>query len=138
MKSEFPTAITSLDAAGSHLRVSATFLSQSSVRPVAEVVRETPKRAVPGDQRQFPISAASSTGRCNIIQCIDSTMLPRENHRFGCTLSKPSHGSVPAGLTTASNFNLCFQRKVDSSSNVFANYAIAIVTLNSALLSGFQ
>jgi hypothetical protein len=34
---------------------------------------------------QFPVTAASSTGRCNTIQCIDSTMLARENHLFGCT-----------------------------------------------------
>jgi len=30
------------------------------------------------------VNAASSTGRSNTIQCIDSTILPRENHLFGC------------------------------------------------------
>jgi len=30
------------------------------------------------DFGQVPINAASSTGRCNTIQCVDSTMLPRE------------------------------------------------------------
>jgi hypothetical protein len=32
---------------------------------------------------QLLINAASSTGGCNTIQCIDSTMLPRENDLFG-------------------------------------------------------
>jgi len=36
-------------------------------------------------------------------------MLARENHLFGCTRSKPSQGSVPAGLTLASDFSFCFQ-----------------------------
>jgi hypothetical protein len=31
------------------------------------------------------INAASSTGQCNTIQCVDSTMLAQENHLFGCT-----------------------------------------------------
>jgi hypothetical protein len=30
-----------------------------------------------------PVTRASSTGRCNSIQCVDSRMLPRENHPFG-------------------------------------------------------
>jgi hypothetical protein len=63
----------------------------------------------------FPANAASSTGRCNTIQCIDSTMLARENHLFGCTRSKPSQGSVPAGLTLMSDFSFCFQCQADSS-----------------------
>src|SRR5580704_8281248 len=29
--------------------------------------------------RTFPISAASSDGRCNTIQCVDLAMLPRKN-----------------------------------------------------------
>jgi hypothetical protein len=33
----------------------------------------------------------------------------------GCTRSKPSQGSVPAGLTLASDFSFCFQCKVGSS-----------------------
>jgi len=37
-------------------------------------------------------------GRCHAIQCIDSTMLPRANHPFGCIRSKPTRGSVPDGL----------------------------------------
>src|ERR1700720_1925032 len=28
--------------------------------------------------KSCPVSAASSTGRCNTIQCVDSTMLPRD------------------------------------------------------------
>jgi hypothetical protein len=79
------------------------------------------KRRLPADHRrvqkipqrlrrnQCPINAASSTGRCNTIQCIDSTMLPWENHRFGCAWSKASQGSVPAGLTSASHSGYCFQ-----------------------------
>ncbi len=30
------------------------------------------------DDLTFPVIRASSTGRCNTIQCGDSTMLPRE------------------------------------------------------------
>jgi hypothetical protein len=56
-----------------------------------------------------PVSRASSTGRCNTIQCVDSTMLARENHLFGCTRSRPSQGSFPAGLTPTSDFGFCFQ-----------------------------
>src|SRR5277367_5791755 len=58
---------------------------------------------------QSPITRASSTGRRNTMQCIDSTMLARENHLFDCTRSKPSQSSVPAGLTLASDFGFCFQ-----------------------------
>jgi hypothetical protein len=61
------------------------------------------------------MNAASSTDRCNTIQCIDSTMLPRENYLFGCVRPKPSQGSVPAGSTIASDFGFCFQCKVGSS-----------------------
>jgi hypothetical protein len=58
------------------------------------------------------MNTASSTGRCNTTQCIDSTTLPRENHLFGCTRSKPSLGSVPAGLALANDFSFCFQCEV--------------------------
>ena len=61
------------------------------------------------------ISRASSTGRCNTIQCIDSAMLPRKNRPFGCTRPKSSQRSVPAGLTLASDFGFCFQCQVGSS-----------------------
>src|SRR5580658_2489818 len=64
---------------------------------------------------QCPVSAASSTGRCNTIHCIDSTMLARENHLFGCTWSKPSQSSVPAGLALVSDFGSCFQCQAGSS-----------------------
>jgi|SRR5271156_46069 hypothetical protein len=59
--------------------------------------------------------SASSTGRRNTIQCTDSTMLARENHLFGCTRSKPSQGSVQAGLALASDFSFCFQCQAGSS-----------------------
>jgi hypothetical protein len=62
-----------------------------------------------------PVNGASSTGRCNTIQGTDSTMLPRENHLFGCTRSKPSQSSVPAGLALASDFGFCFQCQAGSS-----------------------
>ncbi len=42
-------------------------------------------------------------------------MLPQENYLFGCTRSKSSQGSVPAGLALASDFSFCFQCKVGSS-----------------------
>ena len=76
---------------------------------------EAPKAQDKETDPQFPVSAAGSNGRCNTIQCIDSKMLPRENHLFGCTWSKPKQGSVPTGLTLASDFSLCFQWQVGSS-----------------------
>ena len=30
----------------------------------------------------FPVTAASSEGRCNTIQCVDSAMLPQEKRSF--------------------------------------------------------
>jgi DNA-binding winged helix-turn-helix (wHTH) protein len=66
------------------------------------------------DRLHFEITA-SSTGRCNTIQCIDSTMLAWENGLFGRTWPKPSQGSVPAGLTLASDFGFCFQCQAGSS-----------------------
>jgi hypothetical protein len=48
----------------------------------------------------------------NTLQCIDSTMLPRENYLFGCTRSKSSQGSGPADLTITSDFCFSFQCKV--------------------------
>ncbi len=63
----------------------------------------------------FPVTAASSTGRCNTIQCIDPTMLARENQLFGCGRLKPSQGSVPASLTLTSDFGFCFQCQEGSS-----------------------
>jgi hypothetical protein len=62
-----------------------------------------------------PITAASSTGQCNTIERIDSAMLPWENYLFNRTHSKPSQGSVPAGLTLASDFSFCFPCQVGSS-----------------------
>jgi hypothetical protein len=38
-------------------------------------------------------------------------MLARENQLFGCARLKPSQGSVPAGLTLASDSSFCFQCK---------------------------
>jgi hypothetical protein len=43
------------------------------------------------------------------IQYIDSTMLPREHHPFGCKGSKPNQSSVPPDLTLAGDFRFCFQ-----------------------------
>jgi hypothetical protein len=65
---------------------------------------------------QFLVNAASSDGRRNTIQCIDSTKLARENRLFSCTWSKPIQSSVPAGLTLASDFGFCFQCQAGSSS----------------------
>jgi hypothetical protein len=61
------------------------------------------------------VSRAGSTGRCNTIQCVDSAMLARQNHLFGCTRSKPSQSSVPAGLNPTSDFGFCFQCQAGSS-----------------------
>jgi hypothetical protein len=62
-----------------------------------------------------PVTRASSTGRCNTIQCVDSAMLPRENYLFGCTRPKPYQGSVLAALARASDVSFCFQYKGGSS-----------------------
>ena len=58
---------------------------------------------------QCLVSRASSTDRCNTFQCIDSTLLAREDHVFCCTRSKPTQGCVPAGPTVASDLSFCFQ-----------------------------
>jgi len=50
-----------------HHEQSAQFLRRSRM----DIVRR------PG--AKLLISRASSTGRCNTIQCVDSTVLPREN-----------------------------------------------------------
>jgi hypothetical protein len=51
-------------------------------------------------------------GRCNTIQCVDSAMLPWEDHLIGFTWTRPSQASVLAALTLASDFGFCFQCKV--------------------------
>jgi hypothetical protein len=61
-------------------------------------------RAGPG----FYTVMGQSTGRCNTIQCVNSTLLPRENYAFGCIRSKRSQGSVPAGQTLVSDFGFFF------------------------------
>ena len=42
-------------------------------------------------------------------------MLPRENHLFAFTWTKPSQGSIPAGLIPVSDFGFCFQCQPGSS-----------------------
>jgi hypothetical protein len=42
-------------------------------------------------------------------------MLPLETQLFGCTWSRPSQGSVPAGITLVSDFGFCFQCQAGSS-----------------------
>ena len=61
------------------------------------------------------MNAASSTGRRDTIQRADSTMLARENHPYGRARLKLGQGSVPAGLTLASDLRCCFQWRVSSS-----------------------
>jgi hypothetical protein len=52
------------------------------------------------DETTCTLKRASSTGRCNTIQCIDSTLLARENQLFGCARPKPSQGlAVGTGRT---------------------------------------
>ena len=75
------------------------------------VIGEDTGSTRPSEQLQL----ASSTGRCNTLQYVDSAMLLRENHLFGCTRPKPSQGSVLAGLTLASDFGFCFQCQAGSS-----------------------
>jgi hypothetical protein len=55
-----------------------------------------------------PVSAASSTGRCNTLQRVDSIILPRGTDLFDCTWSKPSQDSVPADLAIPSNLAFVF------------------------------
>jgi hypothetical protein len=53
-----------------------------NVTPVRGILAENPlKHKIQGNWvvGQFPITASSSTGRRNTIQCIDSAMLSREN-----------------------------------------------------------
>src|ERR1700719_4467695 len=50
---------------------------------------------LPYQDLTFPVTAASSAGRCNTIQSVDPTLLPLENGR---TRSKPSKGNVSADL----------------------------------------
>src|ERR1700693_171339 len=61
------------------------------------------------------ISRAGSTGRCNAIQCIDSTVLPRKKHLFGCTRARLGQGSVLVDPALASDCSFCFQCQVGSS-----------------------
>ena len=42
-------------------------------------------------------------------------MLARENHLFAFTWTKPSQGSIRAGLTLVSDFGFCFQCQPGSS-----------------------
>jgi hypothetical protein len=69
----------------------------------------------PAQASAVPDPRCRSTGRRNTIQCIDSTMLPRENHLFGYTRSKCSQGNVSAGLIPASDFSFCFRCEAGSS-----------------------
>src|SRR5271156_3958353 len=85
-----------------------------------------------------PVTRASSTGRCNTIQCVDSAMLPREYRLFGCTRPKPRQGSVPAGLTLASDSGLCFQCKGGSSLVLRRPIEITALTRRYSRLGDFQ
>jgi hypothetical protein len=64
---------------------------------------------------QYLINSASSTGRCNTIQWIESTMPGRENHLFSSARLKRSQGSVPTRLTLISDLGSCFQCQAGSS-----------------------
>ena len=59
-------------------------------------------------RKQCLVSRASSDGRLNTIQYVDSIMLPRRTHLFGCDRAEPRQGSVSAALTLASDFTSCF------------------------------
>src|SRR6267378_4306323 len=67
------------------------------------------------DSRRRLITTAGSTGRCNTLQRVDSTMLAKENHLFGCDLLKPSQGSLSTDLTLASDSSLYFHCRLGSS-----------------------
>jgi hypothetical protein len=79
------------------------------------VVPRTREDLPPVVRAQCLINAASSTGRCNTIQCLDSAVLPRKNYLFGCARLRPNPGSVPAGLTLTSDLGFCFQCQAGSS-----------------------
>jgi hypothetical protein len=57
------------------------------------------------------------------VQTVDATpsdqvirqRFPWATDPFGCTRSKTYQGGVPADLTLAGDFSVCFQRFVDSS-----------------------
>ena len=57
---------------------------------------------------KFPITAASSDGRCNTLQCTDSAVLLGKRYLFGRPRSKPSQGCVLADLTLASDLAFVF------------------------------
>jgi hypothetical protein len=61
------------------------------------------------------MSRASSTGRCDTIQCIDSTKLARENHLFGRARLEPSQGCVSAAITLTGDVGIRFQSQAGSS-----------------------
>jgi hypothetical protein len=60
------------------------------------------------------ITAAGSTGRCNTIQCIDSTMLPRKNLSFWLYSLKSKPGLCSGLSNPSERFSLSFQCKVGS------------------------
>jgi len=66
-------------------------------------------------KRTSPVSRVVSMGRCNTLQRVDSTMLAKENHLFGCDLLKPSQGSLSTDLTLASDSSLYFHCRLGSS-----------------------
>jgi len=78
----------------SHLSVMRIRLAGRAQIQVSRVTGQVPYR-----NSTSPVTPASSTGRCNTIQCIDSAMLLHENHRCGCAWSKASQRSVPAVLS---------------------------------------
>jgi hypothetical protein len=59
----------------------AQFPSPGTVEESSIQLNPNPKGAKRGAEASdltCPVSAASSTGQCNTIQCVDSTILPRE------------------------------------------------------------
>ena len=83
-----------------------------SSRPLAAIAQSA--KAIEAKQRS-PDKRYRLNWSAQHHQCVDTTLLPRKNQLFSRARSKPSQGSVPAGLTLASNFSFCFQCQVDSS-----------------------
>ena len=79
----------------------------------ALVLRDLTMGYLTGEGICFSDCAASSPGRRNTIQCIDSSVRPPENHLFRSAGSKLSQDSVPAGLARASDLVFVFNVRWD-------------------------
>ena len=70
-----------------------------------------PVSEIPGKSGRVPklqVTGAGSNGRCNTGHCVDSRVLPLKNQSVWSCSIKTQQSSVPADLTPARDFSLCF------------------------------